>query len=162
MSRLADAVAIRPAVREDMATIAVMSGEFHGFLATIDGSDPTFDLSACCARLERHGFGNRPLFSGLIAEVEGEPVGYAIYSLGLWADGFEGAVQVTDLFVRDAWHGQVIGQRLMQRLADIGRAEGCERVMWSVWRRNEAARRFYEMLGAQPLAEELLFTLPIL
>lgn len=162
MSSLANAIRLRPAIREDMATIAVMSAEFHGFLAAIDGSDPTFDLSACCRKLERCGFGEKPLFSCIIAEVEAEPVGYAIYSIGFWAESFEGVVLVTDLFVRDAWHGKIIGQRMVRHLAEIGRAEGCERVMWTVWRRNEAAKRFYEKLGAVPLEDELLFSLPIL
>lgn len=161
MSRLSDAVSVRPAVRADMETVAIMGAEFHGFLAAIDGSDPVFDLSACRAKLERCGFGDNPLFQCLVAEVEGEAVGYAIYSIGFWADGFEGMVFVTDLFVREAWRGQVIGRKLMQSLAQAGKAAGCERVMWTVWRKNLAARRFYEQLGGVAIDDELLFSWPI-
>jgi len=41
-------------------------------------------------------------------------------------------------------------------LAEIGRKEECERIMWSVWSKNEKAQRFYESLGAVPAEEEIL------
>lgn len=44
----------------------------------------------------------------------------------------------------------------MSRLAEIGRGDGCELVLWSVWRENAQARRFYERLGAKAIADEEL------
>ncbi len=75
------------------------------------------------------GFGSKPLFSSLIAEVNGEPVGYTIYNIGFWADTMRGMVLPTDLFVREAWRSRGIGKRLMDRLATIGKGEGCEMVV---------------------------------
>ncbi len=144
-----------------MAAIAVMAGEFHALLVAMDDSDPSFDVEATAAKLARAGFGPRPLFSALIAETGGAPVGYAIYSIGLWGASFEGMVWLTHLFVSEAWRSRGIGGQLIRRLAAIGRNEGCETVMWTVWTRNQAAQRFYERLGAVPLDDERVMKWPI-
>lgn len=158
-------VTIRPAKRQDMAAVAAMAGEFHGFLAAIDDSDPSFDVAAAAAKLERCGFGRKLLFSALIAEagadVGGEAVGYALYNIGFWADGLQGMVLLTDLYVREAWRSRGVGKALMDRLAEIGRDEGCELVVWTVWTENDQARRFYERLGAEAIDDERLMKWPI-
>ena len=154
-------VTIRPANRHDMTAVAVMAGEFHAFIASIDDSDPAFDIESTAAKLARSGFGSKPLFSSLIAEIDGEPVGYAIYNIGFWADSLQGMILVTDLFVREAWRSRGIGKQLMRQLAVIGKDEGCEMVMWTVWTRNEPARRFYEHLGAIPIDDEQLMKMSI-
>ncbi len=152
---------IRPAKREDMSAIATMAAEFHAFLASIDDSDPAFAMERAALKLEESGFGSKPLFSSLIAEIGGDPIGYAIYNIAFWAESLEGMVLLTDLFVREAWRGQGVGQQLMHRLAEIGRTDGCERVMWTVWPRNDAAMRFYEKLGATAIEGERLIKWPI-
>ena len=152
---------IRQANRQDMPAIAAMAGEFHALLASIDNSDPTFDIESTALKLERSGFGSKPLFSSLIAEIDGKPIGYAIYNIGFWAESLAGMVLLTDLFVRQAWRSRGVGRRLMDRLAAIGKDEGCEMIMWTVWTRNEAAKRFYEQLGAVPIGDERLMRLPI-
>jgi len=155
------AVTIRPAGRSDMAAVAIMAGEFHAFLAAMDHSDPAFDVARTERTLCRFGFGKKPLFSALIAEGSGAPVGYAIYSIGFWADSFQGVVFLTDLFVREAFRSRGIGRRLMGRLAAIGREQGCEIVLWTVWDRNQAAECFYERLGTTPMPDKKLMKWPI-
>lgn len=144
-----------------MPAVAAMAGEFHAFLAAIDDSDPSFDVHATAAKLERCGFGRKPIFSALIAEAGGEAVGYAIYNIGFWADSLQGMVLLTDFYVREVWRSRGIGRGVMDRLAAIGRNAGCEIVLWTVWTENEAARRFYERLGAQAIDDERLMTWPI-
>jgi GNAT superfamily N-acetyltransferase len=161
MTYASELVTIRPASRHDMAAVAVMAGEFHAFLSSIDASDPTFDIESATLKLARSGFGSRPLFSSLIAETDCEAVGYAIYNIGFWADSLQGMVLLTDLFVREAWRGRGVGGQLMDQLAVIGKDAGCEIVMWTVWSKNEAARRFYERLGAVPIDDEQLMKLSI-
>ncbi len=152
---------IRQANRQDMPAIAAMAGEFHALLASIDKSDPAFDIESTASKLERAGFGSNPVFSSLIVEVDGKPIGYAIYNIGFWADSLAGMVLLTDLFVREAWRGRGVGRQLMDQLAMKGKAEGCEMVMWTVWTRNEPARRFYEHLGAVLIGDERLMKLSI-
>ena len=155
------AVTIRPAARDDMAAVAAMAGEFHAFLAAIDGSDPSFDVEGTEAKLVRAGFGAKPLFSSIIAEAKREAAGYAIYNIAFWADSLQGMVLLTDLFVREAWRSRGIGQKLMGRLAETGRDRGCEIVAWTVWTKNPAAKAFYERLGAEAIDDERLMTWPI-
>ena len=144
-----------------MTSVAAMAGEFHAFLAAMDSSDPGFDVEATAVKLELCGFGAKPLFSALSAEGDGEVVGYAIYNIGFWADSLQGMVLLTDLFVREAWRSRGVGRELMDRLAAIGKGEGCELVLWTVWTKNEQARRFYEHLGAEAIDDELLMRLSI-
>ncbi len=154
-------VTIRPANRQDMTAVAAMAGEFYAFLAAMDDSDPAFDVEETEAKLARSGFGAKPLFSSLIAEVDGEPVGYAIYNIGFWVDTLQGMVLLTDLYVREAWRSRGIGKQFMHRLAAIGKDEDCEMVVWTVWKKNEPAKRFYEHLGAAAIDDEQLMTWPI-
>jgi len=135
-----------------------MAGEFYAFLAAMDDSDPAFDVEETEAKLARSGFGSKPLFSSLIAEVDGKPVGYAIYNIGFWVDTLQGMVLLTDLFVREAWRSRGIGKQFMHRLAEIGKDEDCEMVVWTVWKKNEPAKRFYEHLGAAAIDDEQLMT----
>ncbi len=161
MADVNELVTIRPVNRHDMAAVAVMSGEIYAFLASIDDSDPTFDIESTASKLARFGFGSKPLFSSLIVETDSGPVGYAIYNIGFWADSLQGMILLTDLFVKETWRGRGVGRQLMDQLAAIGRAAGCEMVMWTVWTRNESARRFYEHLGAVPIKNEQLMKLSI-
>ena len=140
MPALFESLLIRHARREDVPALAAMAGEFFAFLAAIDGSDPAFDTEGAARKLEEAGFGLRPKFTALIAETGSEAAGYAIYNIGFWADSFEGIVFMSDLFVREAWRGRGVGRQLMENISDAGRAEGCTRIMWTVWSRNEAAR----------------------
>ena len=153
-------VVIRPAKRQDMSAVATMAAEFHAFLASMDDSDPTFDIEGTASKLDQFGFGSTPLFSSLIAEKDDNPIGYTIYNMGVWADSFEGIIFLSDLYVRQAWRGQGVGQQLMHHLAAVGKAQGCEKVMWTVWTRNEYAKRFYEKLGAVPIEDEVLMEWP--
>ena len=154
-------VTIRPAERQDVAVIAVMAVEFNALLAAMDGSEPSLDVAETEAKLLRAGFGAKPLFSSILAEAKGEAVGYAIYSLGFWADSMAGMVLLTDLFVREGWRSRGIGQEIMDRLAEIGRDADCQMLMWTVWTENPAAQRFYERLGARAMDDERLMMLAI-
>ena len=158
--KLSDLI-IRSATPDDMRDVAIMAGEFQAFVATLDGSDPYFDVEDAVVRYTRYGFGDKPLFSSLIAEVNGAPVCYAIYSIGFWADSLQGMVLLTDLFIRQDWRSSGVGQQMFQELKRIGEREDCELVMWTVWKKNQLAQRFYEKLGATSIDEERLMMLPV-
>ena len=150
---------IRPATRDDVGAIVKMMAEFEDHLAALGGTECRFDSASAVKKLEYDGFGPQPLFSAVIASSGSQPVGYAIYSLGYWADGLEGTLYLTDLFVREAWRGRGTGRAIVEFLASVAREAGCQRMLWTVWRRNPAARRFYESLGAQAIEDEVLMTL---
>lgn len=87
-----------------------------------------------------------PGFGCLIAELDGGPVGFALYhhNYSTWT-GRRG-IYLEDLFVRDRARGRGVGRRLLVELARVAVARGCPRLELSVLDWNPA-RRFYEGLG---------------
>lgn len=55
--------------------------------------------------------------------------------------------------MRPASRGRGIGRALLGELARRAAARGCGRMEWSVLDWNVDAQRFYEGLGARPMAE---------
>ncbi|MBZ9808238.1 GNAT family N-acetyltransferase [Mesorhizobium sp. BR1-1-9] len=97
--------------------------------------------------LRTWGFGERPAFSTLIAEVDGEFAGLCLYFpiFSTWM-GRPG-VYVQDLYVEDRFRGRRIGERLLRRVAAECRKQGGAYLRLSVDTDNESAKAFYERLG---------------
>ena len=97
--------------------------------------------------LRRYGFGDRPAFSTLIAEVGGEFAGlclhFPIFSTWMGRPG----VFVQDLYVEDRFRGRRIGEKLLRHVARECRAAGGVYLRLSVDTDNDAAKAFYEKLG---------------
>ena len=103
--------------------------------------------------LLRTGFGERPYFECLIAELDGEPAGFAVYfyEFSTWL-GRPG-VYLEDLFVDPVFRGHGLGKALLERLAQIAVEQGCGRLKWEVLDWNEPAIEFYRAMGAEFLDE---------
>ncbi len=106
------------------------------------------------ADLLRDGFGPAPKFEVLIAEVEQEPVGFALFfpTYSTW-EGRPG-LHLEDIFVVEHLRGQGVGLALMVRLAEIAVERDYGRLELSVLHWNPA-RKFYHALGMQHLEEWL-------
>jgi GNAT superfamily N-acetyltransferase len=104
-------------------------------------------------QIRAHFFGPRPFAEAILAEVDGEAVGFAIY-FGTYST-FRGqpGMYLEDIFVRQEHRGKGIGRALLTTLARIAVDCGCGRVEWSVLDWNEPAIGFYRSLGALPLEE---------
>jgi len=92
--------------------------------------------------------GDPPACEALMARLDGEPVGFALYfhtfstflaRRGLWLE---------DLFVLPSARGLGVGKALLRAVADVAVQRGCGRFEWSVLDWNTPAIRFYEGLGA--------------
>jgi GNAT superfamily N-acetyltransferase len=105
--------------------------------------------------LLRDGFGTRPLFHTLIAEVDGAPVGFALFFLAYSTWRGRPTLFLEDLFVRPPARGNGVGRRLMQELAKEAVRLGCARFVWQVLDWNTPSLRFYESLGAEVVREWL-------
>lgn len=96
-------------------------------------------------------FSDRPSAEVLIGELDGIPVGFALfyhnYSTFLGRKGF----YLEDLFVRPAFRGHGVGKALLQALAALARDRDCARMEWSVLDWNEPSIAFYSSLGAAPM-----------
>jgi GNAT superfamily N-acetyltransferase len=148
----------RVASRDDVQFLVEMMAEFDVLLAALEGSESSFDPAEAVRRLQDFGFGERPLFTAVLAEDDGKPIGYAIYSLAFWADSQEGILLLSDLFVREDWRSRGLGRELMDHLAAEAKAAGCARMLWTVWDKNPRAQKFYEGLGANVIGDERLMS----
>jgi GNAT superfamily N-acetyltransferase len=105
-------------------------------------------LLATPEKLEKDLFGDRPLASVLLVEVEQETVGFAtyhpIYSTflakpGIWLD---------DLYLKPEFRRQGIGRAIIQRLCQLADATDCGRIDWLVSTQNDNGIQFYQTMGA--------------
>jgi GNAT superfamily N-acetyltransferase len=98
--------------------------------------------------LIKDGFGSQPKFRGLIAEWQGQAIGYALF-FGFYSSWKGSGIFLEDLFVREAFRGRGIGRALLAEVARIARQEGSFGIRWEVLGWNESAIRFYKSLGGQ-------------
>jgi GNAT superfamily N-acetyltransferase len=108
-------------------------------------------------RLRQSLFGPHPSAEVVIAYVDDEAVGFALffhtYSTFLGQRG----LYLEDLFVLPEWRGRGAGRALLTHLARIAAERGCGRFEWSVLDWNEPAINFYKNLGAKPMHEWTIF-----
>jgi GNAT superfamily N-acetyltransferase len=96
--------------------------------------------------LRRHGFGPERQFEAILAFLDGEPVGAALFHARFSTWLGRPCLYLEDLFVAEAARGQGVGRRLMARLAAVALERGWGRIDFQVLDWNPA-RRFYERLG---------------
>lgn len=94
-------------------------------------------------------FGHRPSAEVLIAEVGGEPVGYALFFHNFSTFVGRKGLYLEDVYVRPVHRGSGIGKALLVELARIARDRNCGRMEWSVLDWNEPSIAFYRGLGAE-------------
>lgn len=102
--------------------------------------------------LAKDGFGSQPKFRALIAEWDGQPVGYALF-YDFYSSWRGSGIFLEDLFVREQFRGHGIGKALLSHVASIARQEGRHAVRWEVLDWNKPAIEFYKSLGARFLDE---------
>ena len=98
--------------------------------------------------LTRDGFGPQPKFRSLMAEWDGEAIGYALF-FGIYSSLKGSGIFLEDLFVREAFRGRGIGRALLCQVARIARQEGSYGLRWEVLDWNETAIKFYTSLGGK-------------
>ena len=104
------------------------------------------------ADLQRDGWGPRPHFTCLVAELDGAVVGFALYH-PIYSTWQGRSMYLEDLYVQPAHRGRGVGTALLARVAAEAEAAGCARLDWSVLTWNEPAIRVYERIGAVRMEE---------
>ena len=104
-------------------------------------------------------FGVRPYAETLIAENDGEPVGFALFFHNFSTFLAQPGIYLEDLFVKPEARGNGIGRALLERLAQIAVERDCGRLEWAVLNWNTDAIRFYERLGAKPNSDWTVYRL---
>lgn len=106
------------------------------------------------ARLVREAFQSSETASILVAEVEGEVLGYARILIKempqhplLHPGRF---ISVEELAVAPSAQRRGVGRQLMAAAEDLAREKGFTEIELNVWRFNDGAEKFYLDLGYQP------------
>ncbi|MFN7661672.1 MAG: GNAT family N-acetyltransferase [Dolichospermum sp.] len=103
--------------------------------------------------LEDHLFGSPKYVDAIIAEIDGQAVGFAIffhnYSTFLTKPG----IYLEDIFVSPEYRRQGIGKALLTKVAQIAVERDCGRLEWSVVDWNGSAQEFYRNMGADILED---------
>lgn len=89
----------------------------------------------------------------IIAEEDGEPVGFALFFHNFSTFLGRAGVYLEDLFVIPEKRGKSYGKALLQKLAQIAVDRGCGRLEWWCLDWNESSIDFYKKLGAVSMDE---------
>jgi len=139
---------IRPATIDDAETIYAAIVRLGHFLGTPEKVLSTVD------DLRKYGFGSKPAFSTLIAEMDKDFAGmclhFPIFSTWLGRPG----VYVQDLYVDDRFRGRKIGELLLRHVAALGAEDGAIYLRLAVDVDNVTAQAFYEKLGISWVSED--------
>jgi GNAT superfamily N-acetyltransferase len=104
---------------------------------------------ASAASLQDSLFGSKPCAEAIIARVDGEPAGFALFFHNFSTFLGRRGLYLEDLFVRQSFRGRAIGKSLLIHLAALAVQRDCGRFEWQVLDWNKPARDFYERLGAK-------------
>jgi GNAT superfamily N-acetyltransferase len=144
------AVTVRFATAEDCLLLLRLVRELATFERAPDA------VVATEADLRRHGFGQEPQFEAILAFVDGEPAGVALFHARFSTWVGRPCMYLEDLYVREHARGRGVGRRLMARLAAIAVERGWGRIDFQVLDWNPA-RRFYERLGLGQVGDWLRY-----
>jgi GNAT superfamily N-acetyltransferase len=141
------APSIRPATSADLPLIAALIRELAEYEQL--SHEVRFDETVLGEKL----FGAHRYAEVLIAELDGEAQGFALFFHNF--STFEGrpGIYLEDLFVRPPARGHGLGKALMAAVAKLAVERGCARFEWWVLDWNTPSIAFYESLGAKPMDE---------
>lgn len=110
----------------------------------------------CVANLEKLRktlFASPPAAEVLIARIDGEPVGFALFFSSYSTFLAQRGIYLEDLFVDPSARGKGVGFALLASLARLSVERDCGRLEWAVLTWNQLAIDFYERLGARPMTD---------
>ena len=138
-------VAIRTAKAADCDLVAALIGELAAYERL------AHEAKATPADIQAALFAATPRAFCEIAEVDGEPVGFALWFYNFSTFVGRSGLYLEDLFVRPQVRGRGAGRALLKALAARCVAEDLGRMEWAVLDWNAPALRFYDALGSRSL-----------
>ncbi|MDJ0948285.1 MAG: GNAT family N-acetyltransferase [Alphaproteobacteria bacterium] len=145
-------LSIRPGTIEDAQAIAELGRELN-----VHQRDPVENFTVEVVRQD--GFGESPAFEVLLAELDGAPVGYALF-YGAYETGFGIAgLYLCDLYVREEARRHGVGRALVAAVASAAKDRDKNFVWWASKEWNTEAQAFYRALGAveEPVVAHAVF-----
>jgi GNAT superfamily N-acetyltransferase len=136
------ALRIAPCVPADVPAIYAMIrelAEYEKLLHEVVATEDEIRLAL---------FGVPPAARAMVARVDGEAVGFALYFFTFSTFAGRQGIWLEDLYVRPTWRKQGVGGKLLARLAQVTLERNCGRLEWSVLDWNAPAIEVYKAIGA--------------
>jgi len=155
MPRMTTNLLIRAAAPADVPTI-------YGFVCELaDYERLRHKVTSTADDFHKALFGPRPSCEAVVAALDGEDVGFALFFHNFSTFVGRTGLYLEDLYVSPAARGRGIGKALLAHLIELARERGCGRMEWAALEWNEPAIKFYEALGAEQLHDWRLFRLTL-
>jgi GNAT superfamily N-acetyltransferase len=138
---------IHPAIPEDVSAIFALIQALAAYEHLCHA------VTGTPAALAEHLFGNRPHAEALLAKIDDQAVGFALFFPSYSTFLTQPGLYLEDLFVLSDYRGKGIGKALLAQVAHLAVARGCGRLEWSVLDWNAPAIAFYERMGATLLED---------
>lgn len=134
-------VTIREARKEDCPRILELIHELALYEKAPD------EVTVTLEEMEECGFGDKPVWGSLVAEVDGNVEGIALHydRYSTWKGR---RLYLEDLIVTEKMRGSGIGKLLLDELIVFGKANNYHGMVWQVLDWNESAINFYKKYNA--------------
>ena len=146
-------VRVIPASEDDVPLILEMIRELAEYEKLLHIVVATED------QLRRTLFGPHPAAEVLLAYLDSEPVGFALFFPNYSTFLAQAGLYLEDLYVKPHARGKGAGIALLKELARVAVSRGCGRVEWAVLDWNEPSIQFYKKLGAVAMDDWTIFRL---
>ena len=110
-------------------------------------------VTGSSSQLKEHLFGDKKYAEAILAEFEGQAVGFALFFHNYSTFLTQPGIYLEDLFVLKEYRQKGIGKALITKVANIAVERNCGRLEWSVLDWNEPAKAFYRHMGADILED---------
>src|ERR1043165_4303557 len=130
-------IRIKPAAPADAPIILQLIRELAEFERLLH------EVTATEQQLREQLFGARPGAEGVIARIDGEVAGFALYFHNFSTFLAKSGIYLEDLYVRQKFRGQGCGEALLRHLARTALERGCGRLEGSVLDWNVRGIDFY-------------------
>ena len=147
MSRSPKRISIRPAAPADISLIVTFIRELAAY------EKLAHEVVAREEDFHEALFGNRPVIEAVIASLDDEPVGYALFFPNFSTFLGKPGLYLEDLYVRPEARGFGAGRAMLEHLAQIAVERGWGRFEWAVLDWNEPSIAFYKKMGARAMDE---------
>lgn len=91
----------------------------------------------------------KKIATAVIAEMDNEPIGYAIYYSTFASFAAKMNAYIEDLFIKPEYRGKGFGKEFFYKLLEMIKDEGYSKLEWSCLDWNTSSIEFYKKLGAK-------------
>jgi GNAT superfamily N-acetyltransferase len=143
---------IRFAEEKDAPAIFAMIKELATYEKLLDRMEATEEL--ICQQLF-----HRKIAETLIAELQGKPVGYAIFFHNFSSFLARPGIYIEDIYIKPEVRGNGFGKALFSVIAEVAKKRECGGLEWACLDWNAPSIAFYKRMGAEALSDWTIFRL---